>query len=98
MIAGFSNFGVYAVDLAPGVDIFSATAESDSSYGFYSGTSMAAPHVSGVAALIKSYYQGISISEMRSRIIDTTGAKFQTYSRGRCPGDVGCFKRASCRE
>ena len=72
MIAGFSNFGVYAVDLAaPGVDIFSATAESDSSYGFYSGTSMAAPHVSGVAALIKSYYQGISISEMRSRIIDT---------------------------
>ena len=72
VIAGFSNFGVYAVDLAaPGVDIFSATAESDSSYGFYSGTSMAAPHVSGVAALIKSYYPGISISEMRTRIIDT---------------------------
>jgi predicted Zn-dependent protease with MMP-like domain len=41
------------VDLgAPGVDIFSSVADSDSSYAYYSGTSMAAPHVSGVAALL----------------------------------------------
>jgi subtilisin family serine protease len=72
IIAGFSNFGVYSVDLAaPGAEIFSATADSDSSYGVYSGTSMAAPHVAGVAALIKSYYPGVSIGEMRNRIIDT---------------------------
>lgn len=87
MIAGFSNFGVISVDLAaPGVDIFSTTADSDSSYEFYSGTSMAAPHVSGVAALIKSYYPGMSVSEMRSRIIDTAreipGLQSKTASGG----------------
>ena len=93
MIAGFSNFGVYAVDLAaPGVDIFSATAESDSSYGLYSGTSMAAPHVSGVAALIKSYYQGISISEMRTRIIDTVRAIPDLQSRTASGGTLDALK------
>ena len=87
MIAEFTNFGVISVDLAaPGVDIFSTTADSDSSYEFYSGTSMAAPHVSGVAALIESYHPGISISETRSRIIDTArkipGLQSKTASGG----------------
>ena len=93
MIASFSNFGVYAVDLAaPGVDIFSATADSDSSYEFYSGTSMAAPHVSGVAALIKSYYPGISISETRTRLIDTARPLPDLQSRTASGGTLDAAK------
>lgn len=44
--AYFSNFGSDVDYLAPGIDIFSTY--KDNSYGYYSGTSMAAPHVAGL--------------------------------------------------
>src|SRR3712207_9054412 len=48
--AGSSNYGVEGVDLgAPGSGIWSTTAYNG--YSSYSGTSMAAPHVTGGAAL-----------------------------------------------
>ena len=51
--SSFSNFGRRTVHIgAPGSDILSTL--RNSSYGFSSGTSMATPHVSGVAALLKA--------------------------------------------
>ncbi len=49
----FSNYGATSVDLgAPGAGIYSTI--PDNSYGSYSGTSMATPHVSGALALLMS--------------------------------------------
>jgi subtilisin family serine protease len=53
--AGFSNFGPVTVDLgAPGVSILSTY--PGSTYQYMNGTSMATPHVSGVASLILGQY------------------------------------------
>ncbi|HZI85880.1 MAG TPA: S8 family serine peptidase, partial [Pyrinomonadaceae bacterium] len=51
--SSFSNYGRRTVHIgAPGTDILSTTRNGN--YGFSSGTSMATPHVSGVAALLKA--------------------------------------------
>ena len=68
-LAPFSNHGRTTVDLAaPGVEIYS-TLPGDA-YGFSSGTSMATPHVSGVAALILGFAPGMSAESLRRRILD----------------------------
>lgn len=70
MIASFSNYGAQNVDVfAPGGDIYS-TMPGDK-YDFNSGTSMAAPAVSGIAALIRSYYPKLSAAEVKKIIMDS---------------------------
>lgn len=72
-LATFSNYGAQNVDLgAPGVSILSCTAFSNSSYASFQGTSMASPHVAGVAALLVSQDPGATVTEMRNRLLDTT--------------------------
>jgi subtilisin family serine protease len=68
-IADFSNYGATSVDLAaPGVQIESTDRNGDYFYTF-AGTSAAAPHVTGVAALVASAFPGISAAQMKQRIL-----------------------------
>lgn len=62
----FSNFGSCVDIFAPGVDIQSSTKDGFNTYG--SGTSFAAPHVSGMAAILLS--QGVAASSIKQRLID----------------------------
>lgn len=67
-IADFSNYGAVTVDVfAPGVDIYSSAPGSE--YKNASGTSMAAPVVSGIAALVWSYYPEFSAKEIKDIIL-----------------------------
>ena len=69
-LAGVSNYGKTSVDvMAPGVDIKSTIPAS--SFDIMSGTSMAAPHVSGIAGLILSKNSGLDYSSVKSLILDT---------------------------
>ena len=73
-LASFSNFGATTVDLAaPGVDILSTL--PGNSYGRYSGTSMATPHVAGVAALIKSRNPGLDDAQVKAQLLQYVDKK-----------------------
>jgi len=68
-LASFSNFGAATVHVAaPGDSIFSTYVNND--YAFGSGTSMAGPHVSGLAALVWNTNPGLAASQVRARILD----------------------------
>jgi thermitase len=73
----FSNFGASTVDLsAPGVNAYSTLpTSSGSAFGYYSGTSMATPHVAGVAALLKSQQPTLDDAQLKTRILDGVDAK-----------------------
>ena len=69
-LAGFSNYGATTVDVgAPGVSIYSTL--PGNSYGSFSGTSMAAPHVAGVVGLLHAAKPGISVTEVSNAILGT---------------------------
>ncbi len=80
--ASFSNYADWVTIMAPGGDqdrfgteggILSTVPKSKvpSGYAYFQGTSMACPHVSGIAALIASYFgrQGFTNDELKSRLI-----------------------------
>lgn len=70
MVSSFSNFGKQNVDIfAPGSSIYSTIPGNE--YKPNSGTSMAAPAVAGVAALIRSYYPKLSAAQVKQVILDS---------------------------
>ncbi len=70
-LASFSNFGKSEVDVfAPGVDIYAPV--PGSKYKENSGTSMAAPVTSGVAAVLRSYFPKLTAEQVKQLIMDAT--------------------------
>jgi len=64
-----SNYGVSTVDIAaPGEEIFSTLVGT---YGYSNGSSMAAPHISGLAAMIYAYHENIYPAQVKELIINT---------------------------
>lgn len=71
-LAGFSNYGRTTVDVgAPGVEIHSTYADSDTSYLVLQGTSMASPHVAGCVGLLFSVFPDATVDEIRTRLFES---------------------------
>lgn len=70
LIASYSNYGKKNVDVfAPGSQIYSPKPNNE--YDYIDGTSFAAPAVSGVAALIRSYYPKLTAAQVKQIIMDS---------------------------
>ena len=77
-IAGFSSAGPtpYSLQLkpdvsAPGVSILSSVPAHDGLWDFFDGTSMAAPHVSGAAAVLLQRHPAWTVAQIKSALVLT---------------------------
>jgi len=76
LLADYSNYGKINVDVfAPGTDIYSTY--PNNTYEYSPGTSMAAPGVAGIAALIRSQYPKLTASQVK-KIILKSGLPIKT--------------------
>jgi serine protease len=68
-----SNWGSWVETAAPGVMIYSTTVDGNGNpiYAYYSGTSMATPHASGVAALVWSHFPECNNNQIRVALAQT---------------------------
>lgn len=97
-----SNYGKVSVMLgAPGQSIYSTTLSQN--YGYLSGTSNAAPHVTGLLGLIKSQFPGLTWAEVKNLAIaggeQITSLSTKTLSGRRIRAiDVGGVGSFSCTD
>lgn len=86
----FSNYGPHSVDVAaPGVRIYSTV--RGGGYASLSGTSMATPHVAGVAALVLSANPGLSYSDLKERLVKTSTPVWNLEGSVRARGRVNAY-------
>jgi subtilisin family serine protease len=91
ILAYFSNYGKVSVDVAaPGVGIYSTYMKGQ--YASLSGTSMATPHVSGVAALILGQYPDYSATALKDAILNNADYKSSLIDMVATSGRVNLFK------
>ncbi|WP_291959727.1 S8 family peptidase [Maribacter sp.] len=70
LVASYSNYGKINVDIfAPGTDIYSTYPNNE--YEYSPGTSMAAPGVAGVAALVMSQYPKLTAAQVKKIILQS---------------------------
>lgn len=70
LVASYSNYGKINVDIfAPGTDIYSTYPNNE--YEYSPGTSMAAPAVAGIAALVMSQYPSLSAAQVKKIILQS---------------------------
>ena len=85
-MSSFSNIGKVGVDVAsPGSNIYSTV--NNGQYSMASGTSMAAPNASGVAAMVMGYYPNLKVNSIKKILMNTVtpvpAFKNQLVSGGR---------------
>jgi cell wall-associated protease len=69
-LATFTNYGKKTVDIfAP--SFFLKTTDANVGYSYRDGTSMASPIVAGVAALVRSYYPKLTVSQVKQIILES---------------------------
>ena len=87
--ASFSSYGKRTVHIgAPGVNIVSSTGGE---YDSFSGTSMATPHVSGVAALVWGHEPNLTAAEVKNRLLTTARPIASMKGKTRTGGIVNAF-------
>jgi subtilisin family serine protease len=94
LVASFSNYGKQNVDVfAPGTKIWATTPLDQ--YEYLQGTSMAAPAVAGVAALIRSYYPKLTAAQVKQVIMQSGLSSNADVIVGGNPEDVRPFSELS---
>jgi len=95
-LASFSHYGQISVDLAaPGVNIYSTNKSSGSSaasYQYLSGTSMATPQVSGVAALVKSVNPRLTNLQIKDIILNNVDVIPSLSEKVNTSGRLNAYK------
>ena len=89
--ANFSNYGSHVDLSAPGAGIWSTShtgsaGPASPTYARHDGTSMAAPHVAGLAALVKSIRPAFTPAQVEARLKETTNG----FAGGRCGEWISC--------
>jgi subtilisin family serine protease len=106
-LASFSNYGRRSVHVgAPGVNIYSTCSPElfscynpnnpKSRYAYFSGTSMAAPHVSGLVALIKAKYPSMTWYQIRNLILSTGDTKTSLQGKTLTEKRINANRALSC--
>jgi serine protease len=95
--ASFSSYGATRVHIAaPGVNILSTvpTARGAASYAYYSGTSMATPHVTGAAAMFASLNPTATAAQIKEALLCSAAAAPQLvgYVNGARRLDISSFR------
>jgi thermitase len=89
-LASFSNYGKKTVHLgAPGVNVYSSV--NNATYDSWSGTSMATPHVSGVAALLWAHEPQLTGKEIKQRLVSTTRSLTSLKGKTKSGGMLNAF-------
>jgi thermitase len=90
-LASFSNYGTTSVDVAaPGVDILSTY--PGGKYAWMSGTSMATPHVAGLAGAIQARYPEMTNLQIKDRIMDTVDKNSGLAKKIASGGRINAYK------
>ncbi len=93
ILADFSNYGKKTVGIAaPGVNIYSSTGGA---YDSWSGTSMATPHVSGVAALLWSHEPQLTNAEVKQRLLLTARPLAGLHNKTSTGGMIDAYNALS---
>jgi len=91
-LASFSNYGLNSVQLgAPGTNILSTVNMPTVGYAFLQGTSMATPHVTGVAGLVASVDPSLTPSDIKRAVLNSVDLKSSLTGKVSTGGRLNAF-------